>query len=234
MKSFYSYLMESTKEYRYRVKTVEPIDDAFIQILKKTLFKYDVLSISRVKKTMMQKAPLDFRDMDLAEVSIVDIVLRIPASAYVIGNEIRMAMKLPEKLLVVRAENDPLEIEAEAISRIQKEDAEAILNDGNYKNEDQPKEIAFGDSYNKKFLNYLSQIKANSESLEVPAIEEIKKTNKFAWLNSKDTTIADDFNVESDTVKPVHVNSKKAGAKAEEPNLAAIHSNYDESVKRKG
>ena len=234
MKSFYHYLAESAKSYRYRVKAAVPMDAHFVETLKKALFKYDVQSVSSPKKLMAQKAPLDFKDLHMAEIWIADIVTGVPASSYVLAVELRAALQLAEDMLVVRGENEPVELEAEKIEEIHKDDEHnALLNDANYGEAEQPKEVAYGDSYNKKFLNYLAQLKADAE-VEVPAIEEVKKTNKFSWLNKKDTSVADDFNADLDTVKPVHVNTKKKGGKAEKPNLTAVHGNYDETVKRKG
>lgn len=235
MKSFYHYLAESTKSYKYRVKSVVPMDDHFVEALKKTLFKYDVQDVSKPKKLIAQKEPMDFPSFTMAEVWILDIVTAVPASSYVLATALRAALKIADAELIVRSENDPIELQAEKIEEILKDDeVEAKLNDGMYEKEDQPKEVAYGDEYNKKFLNYLAQVSANQETKDIPAIEEVKKTNKFSWLNPKDNTVADDFNKNIDAVKPVHVNTKKAGAKAEKPNLAAVHGNYDENVKRKG
>jgi hypothetical protein len=235
MKSFYHYLAESTKSYGYRVKSVAPMDDHFVDTLKKSLFKYDVQSVSTPKKLMAQKSPLDFRNFPMAEIWVLDIKTGVPASSYVLASELRGALQVADGMLIVRGENEPLAIEAEAIEEIHKDDqTRAILDDPNYDHEDQPREVAFGDAYNKKFLSYLAQKRANAQPPEIPAFEEIKKVNKFSWLNKKDTFVGDDFNAQMDTVKPVHVNSKKSGAKAEEPNLAGNHGNYDQNVKRRG
>lgn len=235
MKSFYQYLAESAKSYGYRVKSVTPIDSHFVETLKKALFKYDVQEVSTSKKLMAQKSPMDFASFPMAEIWILDIKTGVPASSYVLATELRAALGLADNMLVVRGSNEPVEIEAEKIEEIHKDDeAKAKLNDPNYSEADQPKEVAYGDTYNKKFLNYLAQLKADADAETVPAIEEVQKNSKFSWLNKKDKTVADDFNAGIDTVKPVHSNTKKAGTKADKPNLTANHGNYDESVKRKG
>lgn len=234
MKSFYHYLAESAKSFGYRVKSVTPMDAHFVETLEKALFKYDIQSVSAPKKLMAQKVPMDFASFPMAEIWILDIKTGVPASSYVLATELRAAFQLSDNMLVVRGDNEPVEIEAEAIEEIHKDDAKAVLENPEYEGEAQPKEVAYGDTYNKKFLGYLAQIKAEAEAKTVPAIEEIKKTNKFSWLNKKDTTVADDFNADMDTVKPVHVNTKKAGGKAEKPNLTGNYGNYDETVKRKG
>ena len=235
MKSFYQYLAESAKLYKYRVKSVCQIDDHFITTLQHALFKYDVKSVGKPKKLMAQKAPLDFGSFPMAEIWVLDIETGIPASSYVLAVELRQALQLQDNMLVVRGDNEPVEIEAQKIEEIHKDDEHgALLNDANYGEAEQPKEVAFGDAYNKKLLNYLAQQKATKEGEAVPAIEEVKKVNKFSWLNKLDKSVGEDFNKDFDTVKPVHSNTKKAGAKAEKPNLTANHGNYDETVKRKG
>lgn len=235
MKSFYQYLAESAKTYKFRVKTVNQIDDHFISTLKRALFKYDVKSVGSPKKLMAQKVPMDFASYPMAEIWILDIEIGVPASSYVLAVELRQALQLMDSMLVVRGENEPVEIEAQKIEEIHKDDEHgALLNDAEYGEAMPPKEVAFGDEYNKKLLNYLAQQKADREALEVSAIDEVKKNSKFSWLTKKDTVVGDDFNKDFDTVKPVHSNSKKAGTKAEKPNLTANPGNYDETVKRKG
>jgi hypothetical protein len=211
------------------------MDDHFIATLKEALFKYDVKSVSAPKKLRAQPTPMDFREFSMAEIYIVDIETAVPASSYVLAVEIRQALQLSDNKLVVRGENEPIELEAQKIEEIHKDDEyKSVLDNPTYEGEDQPKEVAYGDAYNKKFLNYLAQKKADTEVETIPAVEEVKKTNKFKWLAKKDTAVADDFNKDFDTVKPVHSNTKKAGAKADKPNLTANHGNYDETVKRKG
>jgi len=235
MKSFYQYLAESAKIYKYRVKSVCQIDDHFISTLKHALFKYDVKSVSAPKKLMAQKSPMDFASFPMAEIWILDIETGVPASSYVLAVELRQALQIQESMLVVRGENEPVELEAQKIEEIHKDDVQgALLDDANYAEAEQPAEIAFGDAYNKKLLGYLAQQKANRDALIVPAIEEVKKTNKFNWLNKLDKNVGEDFNKDLDTVKPVHSNTKKAGTKVDKPNLTANHGNYDETVKRKG
>lgn len=234
MKSFYHYLAESAKEYRYRVKTVNDIDSKFLDTLKRALFKYDIKSVSAPKKMMMQKAPLDFRNFHMAEVSYVDIVLGAAASSYMLATELRGALQVGDDFLVVRGDNEPIELEANAIEEIHKDAEPSLLQtpEESILNTD---EVPYGDAYNKKLLNYLAQVKADGEAETVPAIEEVKKTNKFAWLAPKDKTVAQDFNKDFDTVKPVHVNTKKAGAKAEKPSKVNVHGEYtDADIKKKG
>lgn len=229
MKSFYHYLAESAKVYKYRIKSVCQMDAHFVETVKNALFKYDIKDVSTPKKLMAQKAPMDFRDFHMAEVWVMDIETGVPASSYVLANDLRSAMQVGDKMLVVRGANEPVELEAQKIEEIHKDDQEALLQQGNYEEAEQPKEVAYGDAYNKKLLNYLAQINADNVDVNPPAIDEVKKENKFSWLAPKDNTIAQDFNADMDTVKPVHRNSKKPGAKADKPNLTGNHGNYEDA-----
>jgi hypothetical protein len=233
MKSFYHYLAESDKSYQYRVKAVVPMDAQFVETVKKTLFKYNVQEVSKPKKTPIQRSPLDFREFENAEVWILDITTKVPASSYVLATELRGALKLVDRMLIVRGVNEPVELEAQAIEEIHK-DTEALLTDSEYKEAQPVEEVAFGDTYNTRFLDYLAQLRANAaKDAEEPAVQEVKKTNRFAWLNPKDDKVADDFNADIPGVKPVHVNSKKPGAEAQKPNMTGNTGAY-ETAKRKG
>jgi hypothetical protein len=234
MKSFYHYLAESSRTYRYRIKSVLPMDKEFLAKVKRALFKYEA-ELTQPKRTPLQHNPLDFRDFGNVEIYILDIETRVPASSYVLATELRAALQIPDRQLIVRGENEPVEIEARALEEIHKDDQHvAVLDDPTYAREDQPTEVAYGDTYNGKLLDYLSQMRANVEAQDIPAVEEIKKVNKFAWLNKLDDSVGEDFNKDIEGVKPVHVNTKTKGGKAIPPSKARPAGNYDETIKRKG
>lgn len=227
MKTFYQYLAESVKEYKYRVKTIVPLDDGALKRMETCLAKYDLVSFAKPKKTIVQNHPLDFKNVSQAEVVIVDFVLRMPVTSYALLQEIRKLLGINENQIVVRGENEPVELEAQKIIadlEAAKEDKPAMLDDATYSEYDAEKEVAYGDEYNKKLLNYLAQIAADrDEALAVEQTEPVKAL--FGWLKPN-TEVADDFNKDHDTVKPVHRATKKAGKKADEPNKADVHGNY--------
>lgn len=193
MKSFHEYLAESVKEYQYRIKSIVPIDDAFLDRLETVLRKYDIVDVSSPKRTMVQKNPLDFKDIGHAEVYIVDVTTRIPASSYIMLQELRGVLNIPEKYLVVRGTNEPLELQTQAIQAFAEIEAEASekgltqapLLDASPDYEevdyDAQPEPAYGDAYNKKFLNYLGNVKHERPDMTAEPSTE-KKPAKFSWL----------------------------------------------------
>jgi hypothetical protein len=149
-------------------------------------------------------------------------------------SELRGALNIPEKFLVVRTENDPMELETQLLhseeDRLASENADPLLsNDPKYHeyNYDADKEPIYGDAYNKRFLEYLAQVAADREFLEasVNAENDSKKHNMFSWL--KEQPKAEDFNKEFDTVKPVSQVTKKSGGKTDVPAKVANPGNFD-------
>lgn len=219
MKTFAQYLAESTKEYTYRVKTVVPIDDKFLDRLETVLRKYNIVDVSAPKKTIIQNNPLDFKDIGHAEVFIVDVTTRIPASSYIMQQELRGVLNIPEKYIVVRGKNEPIEIETMGIQAAQEIEAEAkekgltpaplLSAEPTYQevDYDAQKDPAYGDEYNKKFLNYLKNVEyARPDMTAEPATAE--KSVAFNWLKG----------------------GKEVAAQEPAPGTG-IHGNYDDTEK---
>ena len=218
MKTFFEYLNESVKEYSYRIKTIVPIDDNFLDRLETVLRKYDILEVSAPKKTIVQNNPLDFKDIGHAEVYIVDVLTRIPASSYVMQQELRGVLNIPEKYIVVRGKNEPIELETLAIQANAEISAEAkekglspaALLDASpdYEEVDYAAagDPAYGDAYNAKFLNYLKNVEHVRPDMTVEPSTE-KKPVAFGWL------------------------AKKEEVKAQEPAETSNKGNFDDSKK---
>ncbi len=194
MKTFFEYLAESVKEYNYRIKSIVPIDDSFLDRLETVFRKYDVIDVSAPKKTIVQNNPLDFKDIGHAEVYIVDVTTRIPASSYVMQQELRGILNIPEKYIIVRGQNEPIELETIGIQASAEINAEAhekgltrapLLDaspDYEEVDYDAQPEPAYGDEFNKKFLNYLKNVKhARPDMTAEPATAT--KPAKFSWLS---------------------------------------------------
>lgn len=110
MKSFYEYLAESVKEYSYRIKSIVEMDEEFLKGLELALRKYDVVTISKVKKTISQKNPMDFNHVKNAEVWMIDVTTHIPVSSHILQQEIHGALHLPGSSLVVRGDHEAIEL----------------------------------------------------------------------------------------------------------------------------
>lgn len=160
MKTLQDYLHEVEKTYKYRIKTVLNLNDSCLKKLDQLLQKYDVKEVSKVIKTPIQKAPLDFVDISNAEVYIVDVVLGLPASDHVLRHEIETALKIPGSYIVVRAEFDPRELETEKLNSMSGE-YEIKLNDDPDYPDDPAKENdqLYGDIYNMSLLKELNKLR---------------------------------------------------------------------------
>lgn len=102
-----SYLAAVERTYKFRIKTVFPMDDEVMTTIEHTLIKYMPRKIGRPKKTMFQSNPLDFPTVQNAEVFLIDVELGLPASSYVVQKELVYALHCPDKFVVVRGENEP-------------------------------------------------------------------------------------------------------------------------------
>ena len=229
MKNFYQYLAESVKEYKYRIKTVVEVNDDFMDKLETCLAKYDVVSVSNPKKTIIQNYPKDFQDVPQSEVYIIDVTTRVPASSNVLLTELTTVFRCSAKFIVVRGENEPNELEAEKmvadIEAAKDGPQEAILNDPDYKEHNEEVHVDFGDDYNKRLLAYLARVSAEKEAITV--IPE-KGEKLFAWM--KEQNAGEDFNKDHDTPKPVHRSQAK---KADLPAKQVGNSGNYEGAKRK-
>ena len=175
-KSFKDYVGDNEREYPLRIKTVSEIGDDEMELIERVLRKYVIKDITSPAKTIMQKHPLDFTDINNAEVWIIDVVTALPTSAYVLQQELKLALALPEKYLVVRAANDPLEVESQRMVSNDEIDMEAMeqglspaprLSTNASYDEDELDELenpVYGDEYNKRFLEIVAQIASERQN----------------------------------------------------------------------
>lgn len=241
MKSFYHYLAEAKKEYSYKIKLISAVDDAAMSKIERALVKYDIISISKPKKTILQAAPLDFKRASNAEVWIIDVVTHLPASSYMMWEELRTALGVHGDNIVVRGFNEPLEIESQRIEAQHNMDKEAVADglvrdsllgaDAYEEHEPVPGEAPYGDAYNKRLLNYLAQVQANRPQNDEHFVEP--KNALFKWLKPE-APAAEDYNEQFDTVKPVPGNSKKPGTAPVEPTEVSAEGNINRTAKTSG
>lgn len=246
VKSFKDYISENHREYHVRIKTVSPLDDEAMKYIERVLQKYVLIDMSAPIKTIIQKHPLDFQDIRNAEVWIVDVVTELPASPYVLQQELKLALALPEKYIVVRAANDPLEVETQRINANAEIDMEAMeqglspasrlsthesYDDDELGELDQP---AYGDEYNKRFLEVLAQVA--EERIGYDAAPTSKELDTGGTVG--DDSIQDDsFNDGYDTPKPVSkysdtLKNLRKAAKAGDPRLSTKGNYDDDEIKR--
>ena len=80
MKTFAEYLTESKHTYDYRIKIAGDVPPGFISGLKEKLKQFDVISMSDVKKTPVQKQLKDFPQCNNESMSFMDVVFNYPAT----------------------------------------------------------------------------------------------------------------------------------------------------------
>lgn len=181
MSLFKQYLEESIKEHKYRIKSVFPLEGLMMDRLERHLAKYDVINVTPSRKTPIQKNPLEFNDIENEAVYIVDITTRLPFSQDLAIQELAKMFRIPEKWLVIRSENDPLEMEQERIVDQEESDEYKVKlsTDPEYPVEERGEhEVQYGDDYNEKMLSHVSKVRAERKA----ELDELNK--KFSGVKN--------------------------------------------------
>lgn len=211
MKSFKDLLLESAKEYEYRIKVLGDLSEKQLDALEFGLKKYDLITLTKPKKTIIQKTPLDFKDVDYGEVSIIDIVTSLPASTYVLQQEAAFHMNLPEKFVVVRSPNEPVEYQNDLeVARAEVEQeakdgnlkvAPKLSTDSEYPEEEHTEsgENFYGDKYNDAFKVFLAQMAATRKD---PVVKAQSDLNELKSSPVEQNT--EDFNKDIKDAPKVH------------------------------
>lgn len=124
------------------------------------------------------RRPLDFPNMDMAEVYIIDFTAKLPVSTEMLKQELVRILNVPEGQVVVRMATEPRELEAEHDEEGEKflkqpKKLEAKLGT-DYTKEEAPEKKAnelFGDKYNSGFLKELKKLSdERKKELKTPKI----------------------------------------------------------------
>ena len=240
MRSFKQLLQESKKVYTYRLKTVVPLTDDRLDELEKFLSRYDLLHMGSARHMDAVKDVLEFRELDNTEVNAVDFHIAVPMSAYILQQELRAILAVPEKFLVVRADNEPLEVEGGRIQMLRDLDkiaqekglghkASLLSTDREYLAAEQPdvKQV-FGDEYNKKFLNLLAQVAATRKPQQFRSQSDLNPLS-MPTSQEPEQDVAD-FNQHHEVPKPVYKPLKNM-AEPVDPLMLAPDGNLDDDSK---
>lgn len=189
MKTFNDYLREASKEYKFKIKIAHGISEDTLDIVERMLRPYDGIVIGKPQKTIFQTNPMDFPELKSSEVWIIQISTKMPISSYMLRKILHPALDLPESLLVVRSEEEPLELQNDAANAqvalkddMEKKDlkgAPLMSTDISYPEVPDLGEPAFGDAYNSKLLQYIAAVR--QEKAKEQPVEEEKKL--FTWLS---------------------------------------------------
>lgn len=187
--SIKQYIAEAEKQYNLRLKTIVPLDDEAMTKIEMAMAKYQPLSISRPNKTIMQRQPLDFPNVESGEVYIVDMCFGLPAAPHIIRADIRKVLDAPENFVFVRNKNEPGELQSEILNAIADIEAEAakkglvpaaILDDPTY-SEGITYEQTYGNEYNAALLGYLATVEKERKD----AVQKVVNM-PFSWLDLPD------------------------------------------------
>ena len=63
-KTLKDYILQAAKEYNYRLKFAFPLTEDNIATIEKCAKKYDMIDMTKPKRLMLQKNPLDFKNLD--------------------------------------------------------------------------------------------------------------------------------------------------------------------------
>lgn len=163
MKTLREYIETLQQKHDVRIKLACECGDEMCDKIEKHLEKYDADKISRPSKTILMRRPLDFPNMEMAEVYIIDFTANLPVSPEMLKQELVRLLNISESEIVVRMANEPREVEAEDDEEEEKfknEKKEAILGT-DYTKEEAPEMKAtelFGDKYNSAFLKELKKL----------------------------------------------------------------------------
>lgn len=213
MKSLKNYIAESTKMHVYYIKVATPLSDAQVNTVESLLRAYQLVDFGKLTK--IEDDRFDFFDIYSKDAYSIRVVTNMPLSSYVVQQQLRDALNIPEKFIVVRGSNEPIELEAED-ERFKQKAADEVKakgftfasrldTDRLYDDAEQPEVTdIFGNNYNKNLLGHLANVKADRKSMEFEPSASL-----FSWIEMKKVKPqepvqdAADFNAGHDTPKPV-------------------------------
>jgi hypothetical protein len=230
------YLTEAEKQYHLRLKTIVPLDDELMDKIEMMVAKYQPTSISRPMKTIMQRQPLDFPNVDCAEVFIVDMSFMLPTAPHVLRADLRKVLDAPENFVFVRNQNEPGEWQTEMLNALADIEAEAkkqglipvaALEDPEYNDSDLQVNDLYGNDYNASLLGYLGQVEQERKD----AIQRVVSA-PFVWLDLPDRTQQEPVQDNSDFNANIRGAPIVAPAPRDKPSVnTSIFGNLDPSAR---
>jgi hypothetical protein len=113
MKSFKELLTESTKTYKFKIRVAGEVPEGFVDRMKASLAKYEVIKLSAGKRAPITAKPADFPRLQNMEVTHYEAELKYPVTAHVLEHYLVDNCRIPHSYLIVRGEGDPVEAQQE-------------------------------------------------------------------------------------------------------------------------
>lgn len=199
MPTLREYIESLQTKHDVRIKLACDCSDEMCDKIEKHLEKYDAEKISRPSKTILMRRPLDFPQLDMAEVYMIDFTANLPVSTEMLKQELVKLLNVSEAQVVVRMANEPreLEVEHEEDEKVSKEPKKVEAKLGtDYGKDEAAEEKAsdlFGDKYNSAFLKELKKLSDDRKKemkapklkdpdvpVSEPEIGDSKATNKVS------------------------------------------------------
>lgn len=110
MRSFIKILQESKKIYPFKIGVAGPLPEGFADHLETALQKYDVVKMTKGKKTPIQERPLDFPQLQNTEVTYFEVEVNYPTTVQVMQEYVGNCCDIPQSHIIVRNPNEPQEL----------------------------------------------------------------------------------------------------------------------------
>jgi len=179
MKTFKNYLVESVKEYNFRIKLAGLSEAPDMDKYETMLEKYGLKSMSAFKQTPIQEHPQDFYNITNSDVYIAEISLEYPVTTNELFHYIQEESGLAESQVVVVNATHPEELARQ--EKLEKKDDKPYVSllDSEY---EQPEyEIEYGDEYNANMLKELETLQYEFAAGKTPKA----KTSNDTPVNTK-------------------------------------------------
>lgn len=236
--------MEAQREFHYRLKTVVDLTDERMEDVERLLNRYHLIKMGAIQKLDGDLDTLEFSDVENEGISYLDFVIGVPVSAYILQQEMRSILNVPEKFVVVRGDNEAVEVDSARIQLLQTLDKVAadaghshagslLSTDREYLDAEQPLvQDAFGDTYNKRFLNLLSKVASNRPPETYLAQSDFLTADQLKAHEKSMSLTDDEFNKAYNTPKPVYKNKFEDLPEPVEPSLINTTGGLDDDRKR--
>ena len=163
------YLVESAKDYTYRIKfAINDLTADQKGALEDALAKFDLRSISKFTDSPIQQSPLDFPNVRNSKVYVCEIVLGYPVTTDELRMYISDKVAINQQEIAVYNAYDPRDdYNEQRQAQLAGKDADYVARMGTDQQADEQSEaVDYGKDYNDKFLTEL-----DDERKERPVVE---------------------------------------------------------------
>lgn len=168
-KTLKDYILNYERDYEYRLKLTSEITDKMMSIIEKTLQKWTLIKIQAPVRIILQRSPEGF-EIGNTETFVVDFATRYPSHPFIIQQELKNVLRIPENTILVCQMKDGAIVDPTETQDIEEDPVD-------------PKEL-YGDEYNTTMLKSLKELrdkqrKDKGQVWYVGDSVEVKPSNKI-------------------------------------------------------